>query len=645
VDRKKKKEESVGSEHNTSDRINGESTNSKLKKGIPFYFYIILFCIPVLFFILLEISLRIFEYGYNNNQWIAVTEGKLILNPEIGRRYFYKVQSLPYSNQNVFDELKKENSFRVFVMGGSSAQGFPFAPLGTFSRYLQQRLELVYPDSKIEIVNLGITAVNSYTLRDLFPGVMEQSPDLIIIYAGHNEFYGVLGVGSTESFGTSRTIINLALTLSRFKTFVLLTDMIQEITGLFVSSEPINKDATLMARMVQEQNIPFESELYWKGIQQFEANMRDIFEMSKEKNVNVLLSTLTSNTKDQKPFISVEDKKFPPAEEVFKLAQEKLKNNQIELADSLFTLAKDLDALRFRAPEKINLLIRDFGNKYSYPVVEVDSAFRAFSPSGIVGANLMTDHLHPTLEGYQLMGKTFFDAMKSHNYLPTTKSINLSDEQQDSITLKNFIFSEIDSLQAYYRITALKNDWPYIKPNQRKPLINLLRPKNYIDSLVYKSTIDELNWELLHRQAASYYLLKRDFANYKEQMDILISQFPVIVEYYNSTAYEFLKLGQYDAAYPYLKKRYELVPDAFSTKWLGIIDLSKENNDSAIKFLEESIKFDENDTQVLFNLAGAYARVNDFDKALRIINECLRIEPTYQEAISLKEQLERLQTR
>ena len=84
-------------------------------------------------------------------------------------------------------------------------------PMGSFSRYIRRRLELVYPGTHIEVVNISMTGVNSYTLLDLVPGVLKQKPDLILIYAGHNEFYGALGVGSLESFGPSRTLVNLIL--------------------------------------------------------------------------------------------------------------------------------------------------------------------------------------------------------------------------------------------------------------------------------------------------------------------------------------------------------------------------------------------------------------------------------------------------
>lgn len=628
----------IDSSENSQTKLLNKNTNKKHR----FYFYLILIAIPIIFFILLESGLRVFSYGYNNEQWIEVSDGKFILNPEIARRYFHKTQSLPYSNQDVFDAVKKENNFRIFVMGESSAAGFPFAPLGSFSRYLQQRLELVYPGSKIEVVNLGITAVNSYTIRDLFPGVLEMSPDLIIIYTGHNEYYGALGVGSMESFGTSRNIINLGLWLNRFKTFEFLTDITRTIAGWVAPTNSVNRDATLMERMVSEQHITFESELYKDGIEQFRNNMREVMELAKEKNVQVFLSTLTCNTLDQQPFVSLKTENYPPAKEIFAKANQELLNGKISTADSLFTYAKELDALRFRAPEAINNIIREYSLEFNFPLVDIDSTLRSNSPYGIVGDNLMTDHLHPTLEGYQLMGKTFFESMKSNGYLPDTEPKILTDEQQDSLIKANFIFSKLDSIQASYRITALKNKWPFINDNQSIPVIELLKPANYIDSLIYNGTVGDLDWEKLHRKAAEWYLKNGELENYKEQMDVLISQFPFVIDYYNSTAFEFLKIGSYDTAYLYLEKGFHLKPAAFSSKWLGIIDLSKGNNERAIYFLEKSLNFDLKDSQVLFNLAGAYSRLELYDKSLAIINSCLQIDPAFPGAANLKSQVERI---
>ena len=152
----------------------------------PKIFYVLLILIPILFIGILEISLQLFNYGYDTRTWIEVRPGRLGLNPDLARRYFYNTKSVPESIQDTFLKDKPDNTFRVFVLGGSSAAGYPFMPLGSFSRYIRKRLEIMYPKSKIEVVNVALTAVNTYTIRDILPDVLSEKPDLILIYRKTN---------------------------------------------------------------------------------------------------------------------------------------------------------------------------------------------------------------------------------------------------------------------------------------------------------------------------------------------------------------------------------------------------------------------------------------------------------------------------
>ncbi|MGB5529202.1 MAG: SGNH/GDSL hydrolase family protein, partial [Ignavibacteriaceae bacterium] len=290
---------------------NEMTRNNKKKKKertkFPFWFYLVLILIPILFFALLEIGLRIFDYGRNDDQWIQVTENKQMLNPDIAGRYFFNIKDLPQSNNDAFDIIKRENAFRVFVMGGSSAAGFPFSPNGTFSRYIRDRLELLYPEKHIEVINIAITATNSYTIRDLLSEVLEQKPDLILIYAGHNEYYGAFGVGSTENAGNSRKFVNFLIWLNKFKSIELFRNLLILSGSFFNNDEDIStrQGGTLMARIVKQQLIPFKSEPFYVGTSQFEENLEDILRMTGDAKVPVIIGTLVSNLKDQKPFASV----------------------------------------------------------------------------------------------------------------------------------------------------------------------------------------------------------------------------------------------------------------------------------------------------------------------------------------------------
>ncbi|MCF8241992.1 MAG: tetratricopeptide repeat protein [Melioribacteraceae bacterium] len=635
---KKESAEKIAKDLNLSvDEVKSYIQNLGVTKA-PFYFYIIAVIIPVIFIILLEVSLRLFNYGYDYSQWMEVTPTTIGLNPDVGRRYFYSTKAIPESIQDVFDKEKKENSYRVFVLGGSSAAGYPFMPLGSFSRYLEQRLQLVYPDKKVEVVNISLTAVNSYTVKDFFNGIIDHDPDVVLIYAGHNEFYGALGVGSLESLGTSRMMVNLVLSLNDYKLTQFLRDIIQGTMSLFADEK--QQSGTLMSRMADDQSIPLDSEKFNLGIEQFRGNISDVLELAEEKNIKIVLSTLPSNLKDQAPFISKEENNLPSAADIFKKAQTELAAGNCEEANKLFRYAKDLDMLRFRSPEKINTAIRELGEQFNIPVVDADSYLNEQSDCGIIGNNLMTDHLHPTLRGYQLIGKLFYETLYSANLLPSKSQDSSDFKFQDSLTVADYHFSEMDSSIAEYKLILLKNDWPFIDRNSKKLPSQLIKPESLADSIAFEYVMDKIEWIDAHRKIADIYFQRGDLDHYLEHMEILIVQYPIVLEFYNITANRLIEQERYQEAMQILKKRYDIKPDAFTTKWIGTINLYNGNNHEAVKYLEESSSINSSDAQVYYNLAGAFARLNEFEIALQNVNKALEIEPDYPSAHALKSQLE-----
>ncbi len=395
-----------------------------------------------------------------------------------------------------------------------------------------------------------------------------------------------------------------------------------------------------MSRMAKDQFIEYQSETYKKGIEQFEENMEDILEMAKERNVPVIFSTLVSNLKDQSPFISIKSEKYPPAEKIYKQAEESLNSEDSEAADSLFRFAKDLDGLRFRAPEELNHTIKLLCKRFNLPLVDADSAFNAASPDGIVGNNLMTDHLHPALNGYQILGKLFFEKMEERNLLPASAPVKLSDAEQDSIVLSNFNFTTLDSAISEDKIKLLKNDWPFVTKERKIPEHVLLNNKSIVDSFAAEVVKDKISWEEAHRKLAAFYLTKKDIGSFLAEMDALIAQYPFVVEYYDYVTNILIRLKDYGKAYKYLKSGYEIKPNAFKTKWLGTIDLYNNKLDSAEKYFKESLEYDNNDAQIWYNLAGVYVRRKNYKAALERVNKALSLNPKYAEAINLQKQLQ-----
>jgi lysophospholipase L1-like esterase len=612
-----------------------------IKPVAPKWFYISLILLPILFFVLLETGLRIFNYGRDITVWIDISEDMQILNPEIACRYFFATKNLPFPVESFIYKEKKKNSFRVFVVGASSAAGYPYLSSASFSKFIRKKLEVLYPDKIIEVANFSMSAINSYTIRDLMPELLQKKPDLILIYLGHNEYYGALGVASMESLGKSRFIVNTTLWLNKFKTVELIRNIIKSVSGILSAENKIT-GGTLMAQMAQNKLIEYDSEVYWDGISQFKGNLRDILSMCKEAGVPVIASTVASNLKSQKPFVSVNNSKYPPADKIFNDAMERLQAGEIDTAKNLFTYAKELDALRFRAPEEINRTIIQLCKEFNFSVVRSDSLLNSSSKYGIVGNELMTDHLHPNVKGYQLIGNLFFSEMKNRGYLPANEKPDIDEITADSLVYAYYNFTALDSTIADFRIKNLKNDWPYIKAENKIPRNRLIKLNSLIDTISIDVIDGKISREQARLKAAAEYLKEKNYNDYAKEMAALIEEFPFIYKNYNITAKELISAGKFSKAYYFLKRGFDKKPDAFNTKWLGIIDLSQGFVDEAILNLETSLRYDNNDAQVFYNLTGAYAQKKEFTKALGAIEKCLQINPDFQRAKEIRQQLEEI---
>jgi hypothetical protein len=88
-----------------------------------------------------------------------------------------------------FAAEKPPNGFRVFLLGGSAAGGWPY-DLGGFSiaDHLRKKLEILYPGHAIDVINAAGGTYASHRVRFVFDEIIDYDPDLIVLYSGNNEF-------------------------------------------------------------------------------------------------------------------------------------------------------------------------------------------------------------------------------------------------------------------------------------------------------------------------------------------------------------------------------------------------------------------------------------------------------------------------
>ncbi|HMD13167.1 MAG TPA: hypothetical protein VKI62_00935, partial [Bacteroidota bacterium] len=172
-----------------------------LSHGKKFLFSII--PVLILLFLLtgLEYSLRHFypsnesrltiNSNYDGIDWYQVNRGFL-------EKYFpASAPLIPEFKPMLFKCHKDTNTVRIICLGESSMFGTPYEMTATIPGIVRKQLRHIFPSKEFEVVNLGASAINSNVIRDIASRLPEYLPDLILIYMGHNEFYGPDGIGAS----------------------------------------------------------------------------------------------------------------------------------------------------------------------------------------------------------------------------------------------------------------------------------------------------------------------------------------------------------------------------------------------------------------------------------------------------------------
>src|SRR6056297_452172 len=128
-------------------------------------FKIIAVFLPILLVIFLEFIFRLFNLFPQIPLFNEDEEQNLVtVNFRIGERYFNK-RKVPVPNlyPQTFDYKKETGTFRIFCLGGSTTAGFPYEMTVPFPQQLKFMLQENLPGKHFEVINLGLSAINSFT--------------------------------------------------------------------------------------------------------------------------------------------------------------------------------------------------------------------------------------------------------------------------------------------------------------------------------------------------------------------------------------------------------------------------------------------------------------------------------------------------
>ncbi|MET7258150.1 GDSL-type esterase/lipase family protein [Dyadobacter fermentans] len=533
---------------------------------------------PFLVLLVLEGALRLFGYGHDLAVFTEdpARKGYLVLNPHASKRYFANQQNATYGNAEPFTANKAPGVFRIFVLGESTTIGYPYMNNGSFHRWLQYRLLQTYPDRDFEVINLSLTAVNSYTVLDFGKAVLDYEPDAVLVYTGHNEYYGAMGVAATKGVGHNRTLARWLMNLRSWRLTQLIATVADKIIGL-ISGENVDLRENLMKRMAADQQIAFGSAAYNAGIDQFRTNMDELAAATSARGIPLLISNLVSNEKDLKPFVSIPDGRGKSADTHYQSGIQLFNQADYPSAKKEFVTAKELDALRFRAPEALNTIIKDITHAHKgVTLVDTRDLFEKHAATGILGKETLLEHVHPNLQGYALLSEAFYQTLRQTGLLPASSA-----EMPLEALKKQMPVTIVDSLKGEYEMMILKEGWPFNIPMPAEEK----REKTEEEKLAGALVVKQISWRDAMGRLQQHYAAAKDTAAMLRVAEALALDDPLNAVYFDNAGKLSIALGLHRQAVNYLSKAFRMENSFERARMLFVILLKMDRPEEALPYV------------------------------------------------------------
>jgi tetratricopeptide (TPR) repeat protein len=395
------------------------------------------FAAPVVFLLLLEGVLGLCDAGYPTSFFVrSERRGNLTTNNHFG--WHYQQETLAEPQPCLIPIDKPKDAIRVFVLGESAAMGTPDPAFG-FARILEVMLRRLYPERRIEVVNAAMRGINSHIITQIAKECAGLDPDLFLVYVGNSEFTGLYGPKTSLGFLAEHpTWIPIFHQAKRMRTGQLL----RRTFGANPEARQ-RRRLTHNVSFFQDRRTALDDPARACTYRNFRRNLERICRHGADAGAGVVVATIGVNLRDCPPLGSLHREgltasqqeqwerlcregmqseaagdvaqalsRYQQALEIddhhaelhFRVAGCRLRLGDCDAAAREFSLARDWDALQFRADSRINEIIRDVAGRSASPqvrLVEIDEALARSEPclDGIPGKEFFHEHIHLCFAG------------------------------------------------------------------------------------------------------------------------------------------------------------------------------------------------------------------------------------------------------
>lgn len=360
-----------------------------------------------------------------------------------------------------FPATKSPGTKRVFVLGGSTVQGRPYATETAFSTWLQLWMQAADPDTNFEVVNCGGVSYASYRVAKILNEVLGHQPDAIVLYTGHNEFL------EDRTYAEARSLGVIRRTASRIGSKLRTVRWLRE-RLVSPPAAPTELSAEVDAMLDHQGGLDgYRRDVDWRaGVEtHFAETLASMVAATRRAGVPLIvcvptgdlvntppikttkranLSTDDSSTFDQAWELATNKDLTPEARlnacatclaidpehagALYVRGRLHYERHDVTAATVALTAARDHDVCPLRATTAITDAVEELAGRESRSaretpnssdllLVATDKRFDrrdsrgAKKPDGIVDPELFVDHIHPSIAGHQILGEAIFEKL------------------------------------------------------------------------------------------------------------------------------------------------------------------------------------------------------------------------------------------